>query len=63
MATKKAFADKDMCVACGVCKKECPKDALIIVNGCYAQVDAVKCIGCGICAKNCPAGCIVVSEV
>ena len=60
---KKASVDKNVCVACGVCQKACPKQAIEIIKGCYAKVNEEKCIGCGICAKSCPAGCIVVSEV
>ncbi len=61
--SKKASVDKKTCVACGVCQKVCPRQAIEIINGCYANVSAEKCIGCGICAKNCPAGCIKVCEV
>lgn len=60
---KKAFADKNICVACGVCTKVCPRLAIEIVKGCYALVNEEKCVGCGLCAKNCPAGCIEVREV
>ena len=61
--TKKASVDKNICVACGVCVKMCPKQAIEIIKGCYAAVCQEKCVGCGICAKNCPAGCIEISEV
>ena len=61
--TKKASVDKSVCVACGVCRKVCPKQALDIIKGCYAKVNEEKCVGCRICAKNCPAGCIEVKEV
>ena len=63
MAKKTAFVDKNVCVACGVCTKTCPKQVINIINGCYAKVDKEKCVGCGICKKNCPAGCIEVREV
>ncbi len=52
----KAENEYDRCVACGVCVKVCPKDAISIYKGCYAVVDEEQCIGCGICEKNCPAG-------
>ena len=59
---KLAFPDKKICVACGVCLKACPKTAIVIYKGCYAQVDDRKCVGCGLCAKACPAGCIAITE-
>ena len=62
MVKKKAFVDKNICVACGMCAKVCPKQAINIVNGCYAKVEE-NCVGCRKCEKNCPAGCIEVREV
>ena len=59
---KIAVIDKNICVTCGVCAKTCPKNALSIYRGCYAQVDASRCVGCGLCAKACPANCIVTEE-
>lgn len=59
---KSAVIDKSICVACGVCTKACPKEAISIYRGCYAQVEETKCIGCGLCARNCPASCISVKE-
>ena len=56
MAKYKATNEQDRCVACGGCVKVCPKDAISIYKGCYAQIDEAKCIGCGICASRCPAG-------
>ena len=58
---KVAVIDRNICVACGVCVKTCPKGALSIHKGCYAQVGK-KCVGCGLCARECPAGCITVKE-
>ena len=59
---KQAVVDKRICVACGVCTKVCPKDAISIYRGCYAQVEQAHCVGCSLCAKNCPAGCISIQE-
>ena len=59
MRSKKyAFVEKERCVACGACMKECPSEAIRIYRGCYAQIDEERCIGCGKCAGICPASCI-----
>ena len=55
---KVAVVDKTRCVACGVCTKKCPRQAISIYRGCHGQVDALRCVGCGLCGKVCPAGCI-----
>lgn len=57
-----AVIPRDRCVACGVCAKVCPRNAIEIVKGCYAQVDQSKCVGCNLCAKHCPAD-IIGKEV
>ena len=63
MASKKyAKVDKNRCVACGVCVKECSMQAVTVWKGCYASVEKDSCIGCGKCAKSCPAGSISVVD-
>ena len=59
---RKATVDRKICVACGACAKVCPKGALSVWKGCYAQVAEEKCVGCGLCARTCPASCIAVKE-
>ena len=59
---KLAAVNRNVCVACGVCMKACPKHAISIYKGCYAVADEAKCVGCGLCAKACPAGCIETRE-
>ena len=59
---KLAVPNRNICVACGVCLKACPKMAISIYRGCFAQVDEKVCVGCGLCARCCPAGCITVTE-
>ena len=59
---KIATVNRTVCVACGACTKDCPKGAIRIFKGCYAQVDAEKCVGCGLCGRTCPAGCIEIRE-
>lgn len=60
---RKARVAKQDCVACGCCTKVCPKGAIRIYKGLYAQVNEGLCIGCGRCAAECPAAIIEVVEV
>ena len=46
------------CIGCGLCEKECKKDAIHVVNG-VAVVDYSKCIGCKLCSKVCPRDAIL----
>lgn len=63
MASKKyAAVERNRCVACGVCAKECPMQAVSVWKGCYAVIEKDICIGCGKCAKSCPAGSISVVD-
>ncbi|MDD6211549.1 MAG: 4Fe-4S binding protein [Clostridiales bacterium] len=63
MASKNyAQVDRTRCVACGACRKVCPKSAVSVWRGCYAAVDENACVGCGLCSKTCPAGCIDLKE-
>ena len=53
-----AVVDREYCVACGACVKECKFNAITIYKGIYASVDLEKCVGCKKCAKICPASVI-----
>ncbi|MDO5041232.1 MAG: RnfABCDGE type electron transport complex subunit B [Peptoniphilus sp.] len=45
------------CIACGLCEKNCPKDAIHVTDN-LAAIDYDKCINCGICVAKCPTGAI-----
>ena len=60
---KKAFIVQNECVACGCCVKVCPKDAIHIEKGIFADADLEKCVGCSKCAQECPACVIEIREV
>ncbi len=45
--------DKNLCIGCDVCAKNCPQQAISSKDKIYCSDDN-KCIGCGICAALCP---------
>lgn len=55
---RKARVNRRECVACGCCAVVCPKKAISIEHGVYADVDETKCVGCSRCALECPASAI-----
>lgn len=72
-----AKCEKDLCSACGVCTKACPKSLIELVPksakvyvACSSPqrgkevLDAcsVGCIACGLCAKNCPHNAITMEN-
>jgi RnfABCDGE-type electron transport complex B subunit len=46
------------CIACGLCEKECKKDAIHVVDG-VAVIDYAKCVNCKMCTKVCPRDAIL----
>ena len=46
------------CIGCGLCQKECKKDAIHVENG-VAVIDYEKCVGCKLCTKVCPRDAIL----
>lgn len=60
MSKRIAQVDRDTCVACGACVKECKFAAITIEKGIYAKIDEDKCVGCKKCAKICPASVIQI---
>lgn len=44
--------EKNLCIACGKCKKSCTYQAISIVDS--AVIDKNKCFGCGLCISRCP---------
>ena len=51
---------KDLCIACGLCIKNCPQAAISVRTG-QAWIDQKRCNRCGICVDICPQGAIVES--
>jgi len=46
--------DEEKCKRCGLCKRNCPVDAIIGEPGQTHHIDEEKCIGCGSCLRACP---------
>ena len=49
------------CIGCKKCEKNCPSDAIHVVDQ-RAEIDPAKCTGCGLCAENCPRKCIMIEK-
>ena len=60
----KIKAEKEKCIACGQCNKECdmgiPVQTLVETKG---EVNVPDCVGCGRCITNCPEKVLSFSDV
>lgn len=48
---------KTACVGCKRCEKQCPSEAIHVVDG-VAEIDETKCTQCGACVATCPTHCL-----
>lgn len=55
-----AHIDTSVCVKCGLCVMECPRQIISKKAGHHPIVNAKECIGCGACQNACPVGAIKV---
>ena len=46
--------DTDTCKRCGICKKNCPTDAISGDRETPFAIDQDKCVKCGVCIEKCP---------
>jgi formate hydrogenlyase subunit 6/NADH:ubiquinone oxidoreductase subunit I len=52
----------DRCVACGLCIKSCPVEALTIAPKEKPALNPKRCIGCCCCHEVCPAKAILMNQ-
>ena len=55
--------DTGLCVKCGRCVRNCPREAVTKKRGEFPIVSEQKCIGCGKCQSVCPVHAISIKEV
>ena len=49
---------KVSCIGCGICEKNCPANAIKIIDN-LSVIDYDKCTNCNTCKEKCPRKCIV----
>lgn len=58
-----AIINKKLCVKCGLCVMECPRQIISKQAGENPVINADACIGCGACQSACPVGAIRIKPI
>lgn len=58
-----AAVNEEVCIKCGLCAFECPKQVIIKEEGEFPLIRFDGCIGCGKCAAVCPVKAITLETV
>ncbi len=59
---RKPVVSNKKCVGCGICKNNCPVDAITVKDG-KAKIDKTKCIRCYCCQEFCPKEAIAARNI
>ena len=54
--------DQKKCVGCKECARNCPVDAIKMVDDKATLLDPIACINCCLCAINCPVEAITMKR-
>lgn len=60
MKEHKIEINREKCTGCGMCKRDCPANNLVLVNK-KAEVKTQSCIMCGHCVAICPKAAVSIS--
>ena len=53
--------DKEKCIFCGLCRKNCPEEAITVDRAEKLwKLDEDKCAQCGLCVSKCPKKCLEI---
>ena len=50
--------NRELCLGCGLCAKNCPRQAISLISG-TASIDQTRCNQCRRCLEVCPQGAII----
>jgi ferredoxin len=53
----------DKCMACGICARECPAEAIVGAKKMVHVIDQEKCVKCGTCLDVCPPRFSAITKV
>lgn len=53
--------DNALCIGCGICRKSCPRDAIVGERKQAHYIIEDRCIGCGACVSVCPKDAIAIA--
>lgn len=56
--------DIDTCIACGICQKKCPTNAITVDRKARTwTIERMQCIQCGHCVRECPKSCLTMDPL
>jgi NADP-reducing hydrogenase subunit HndC len=57
------YIEPQVCIGCGLCKKNCPQGAIEGEEGSISVIDQSRCTRCGICFEVCPPKARAITKV
>ncbi len=57
------YIEPEVCISCGLCKKNCPQGAIEGEEGSISVIDQSRCTRCGICFDVCPPKAKAIAKI